>query len=210
MARSRGARGTIASVRSVARCFISTAVVAAILGAPTAAAASIRTTATIFRAFTSTGVPAIHTRSKSGYCYTGSSTVDRDDAWRCFVGNYIYDPCFSSSHAHGVVVCPNLEVNGGIEIRLTRPLPPGFADPGVPSLKDQPWNIELTSGQHCGFSSGASNVVHGQRLNYFCGAGSHDGLWGYPNRRSEPWTILIGPFTATSLHERRAIRHVWM
>jgi hypothetical protein len=48
------------------------------------------------------------------------------------------------------------------------------------------------------------------RLNYFCGAGSHDGLWEYPNRRSEPWTILIAPFTATSLHQRRAVRRVWM
>jgi hypothetical protein len=48
------------------------------------------------------------------------------------------------------------------------------------------------------------------RLNYFCENGGNNGLWGYPDRRSEPWTILIAPFTARSLHERRAIRHAWM
>lgn len=185
-------------------------VLAATLAVPAGAAASTRTTVTIFRAFTSTGAPRIHTRWKSGYCYTGSLSAGRDDAWRCFVGNYIYDPCFSSAVARGVVVCPNLQVNGGIEIRLTRRLPQGMANPAPPSLHEQPWNIELTSGRHCAFSSGASNVAQGRRLNYFCGMNNPNGLWGYPDRRSEPWRILIGPFTATSLSQQRAIREVWM
>jgi hypothetical protein len=197
-------------MRSVARRLILPAVAVATLGLPTCAAAHSKTTATIFRAFTSNGTPTIHTRSKSGYCWTGSLTAVRNDAWRCFVGNYIYDPCFSSSHAHGIVVCPNLQVNGGIEIRLTRRLPQRFANHPTPSLSDQPWNIELISGKHCAFSSGATTLVHGERLNYFCGVGNNNGLWGYANRRSEPWTILIAPFNATTLHDRRAIRHVWM
>jgi hypothetical protein len=60
------------------------------------------------------------------------------------------------------------------------------------------------------FASGATAVVHGVRLNYFCGARCNYGLWGYPRRRFQPWTILIGPFNAKVLHARRAIRHVWM
>jgi hypothetical protein len=101
-------------------------------------------------------------------------------------------------------------VNGGIRIRLTRALPRRFADPGAPSLRDQPWNIELASGRHCAFSSGASNLIHGIRLNYFCARPAHFGLWGFPNRRAEPWTIWSAAFTATSLQQRRAIRHAWM
>jgi hypothetical protein len=177
---------------------------------PPTAVAHNTTTATIFQAFTSSGSPTIHTRSKSGYCFTGSLTANRADAWRCFVGNYIYDPCFSSTLAGGVVVCPNLQVNGGIEIHLTKRLPLGMANAGALSLREQPWNIELTSGRHCAFSGGASNVTQGKRLNYFCGSNFHDGLWGYPDRRAQPWTILIGPFTATSLSQRRGIRKVWM
>jgi hypothetical protein len=108
------------------------------------------------------------------------------------------------------VVCPNTQVAGGIKIHLTRSLPLGSADPGKPSLRNQPWDIELVSGRHFQLASGATNVVHGVRLNYFCGASCNYGLWGYPRRRTEPWTILIGPFTARPLHRRLAIRHVWM
>ena len=176
--------------------------------APGAAQKVTRTT--VFQAFTQDGAPTIPVRSKAGYCWTGSLTINRGDAWRCFVGNYIYDPCFSSQHASGVVICPNLQLSSGISIRLTRPLPQQYGDPGVPSLGDQPWNIELASGRHCALASGASNVVHGIRLNYFCGSSSHFGLWGFPNRRAEPWTIWSAPFTATSLHQRRPIRHAWM
>jgi hypothetical protein len=171
---------------------------------------SAKTTATIFQAFTFTGAPTIHTGTKPGHCYTGSLTIDRNDAWRCFVGNTIYDPCFSSSRAHGVVICPNPQLKGGVEIRLTSGLPHAFANTRMQSLKDQPWDIQLTSGRYCSFSSGASEVVRGKRLNYFCGPGTKYGLWGFPRRSSEPWTIFIGPLTATSLHDRRAIRHVWM
>lgn len=186
------------------------AVVGSVLGLPASAFARTKTTATVFQAFTSMGAPTIHTQSKSGHCYTGSLTINRNDAWRCFVGNYLLDPCFSSTQARGVVICPNLQVTGGVEIRLTKPLPRTQADGGSPSLRDQPWNIQLTNGRHFAFASGASSLVHGVRLNYFCGAGCNYGLWGYPRRRSEPWTILVGAFNATALHDRQAIRHAWM
>ncbi len=177
---------------------------------PASVAARSGTVATVFQAFSSGGTPAIPTRPRSGYCYTGSLAINRADAWRCFVRNFIYDPCFSSPHVPGVVVCPTSEVTAGIEIHLTRRLPRGSADTGQPSLRNQPWDIELTNGQHFQFASGASNVVHGVRLNYFCGPKCSYGLWGYPRRTTQPWTILVAPFNAKTLHERRAIRHVWM
>lgn len=197
-------------MRGATRALTVFAVLAASIVATAPASARPRTQATIFEAFTSTGAPTIPVKVKSGYCYTGSLTINRNDAWRCLTGNFLYDPCFSSAKAPSVVICPNLQVNGGIEIRLTKPLPRHQADPGVPSLAHQPWDVLLENGKHCAFSSGASNELHGLRLNYFCASKTRYGLWGYPNRHVEPWTILSGPALAKSLHTRRAIRHAWM
>lgn len=174
-------------------------------------AAVARTTETLFHPFTSSGSPTIRTRSKRGHCFTGSGATDRRDAWRCLSGNDLFDPCFSSPRAHGVVICPNVNVTGGIELHLTRPLPEQFADTGSPSLRNPPWDIQLANGRHFGFNSGMGTIVDGRRDNYFCGsAGCNLALWGSPRRATEPWTILIAPFTATSLHHRTTIRHVWM
>jgi hypothetical protein len=180
------------------------------LAVPVYAAARTQTAETVFQPFTAAGIPTLQTTSKSGYCYTGSLAVNRSDAWRCFVGNFILDPCFSSPRVGGEVVCPGINLSSGIEIRLTKPLPTGMADPGKPSLRHEPWDIQLADGVHFLLSSGASNVVDGKRLNYFCGPKCSVGLWGYPRRSTEPWTILVAPVNAKSLHARQAIRHVWM
>jgi hypothetical protein len=98
----------------------------------------------------------------------------------------------------------------GIEIHLTKPLPHSGGDNQKPSLHAQPWAIELESGQRCVFASGVSSAIQGQRLNYFCGAHSTQGLWGYPVRSGQPWTIYQAPFSATTLSDRIAIKHAWM
>lgn len=194
-----------------------------------------RTTVTVFRAFTPTGAATLPTRSVSGYCWTGSIAADRSDAWRCLSGHWIYDPCFSSSAAPGIVLCPNMQVTSDVEIRLTRPLPSAQRDTATASIHSIPWLIELDvpSSQapgrvFCEFATGASSVVktavpNDVRLNYYCSGGSYStmGLWGLPRRTSGQWTIRITPATAKTLalHEVAktleqartiAIRHVWM
>lgn len=170
----------------------------------------LRTKASVFYAFTSRGRPRLRTVSKRGRCWTGSLAAQRGDALRCFVRNEILDPCFSSKRAPGVVVCPNAQITAEIEIHLTRPLPRRLTRYGSPpSIFDQPWDIELTNGRHCVLSSGASNIVDGKRLNFFCTGRVRYGLWGLPNEKTEPWTILDDPFDAKRLHVWRAIRHVW-
>jgi hypothetical protein len=193
-----------------ARRSVLVAIAFATLGAPAAATARTHTIETIFHPFKSDGTPTIHVHSKSGYCYSGSLAINRDDAWRCFTGNFLYDPCFSSPLVPGKVLCPGVNVTSGVEIKLTRGLPKRYADSGKPSLKQQPWDIQLTDGRHFQYSSGASNFVDGKRLNYFCGATCPVGLWGFPRRHTQPWTIVIARVTAKSLRTRRAIRHVWM
>lgn len=131
--------------------------------------------------------------------------------WRCRTGNYLHDPCFSSAYASGIVLCPDAPwLKTGVKIRLTTTLPYAHGNRSAPSLRAEPWAIELYGGRHCLFSSGASNVVQGKRLNYFCGASSQEGLWGFPYRGSEPWTILIAPLPASVLSELAAVRRAWM
>lgn len=194
---------------------------AGLLAIPTAATASLGgTKVTVFHAFTASGRPTLPTKSLTGYCWTGSLTADRDDAWRCLVGNGLYDPCFSSAAAPAVVLCPNYKLTTDIEIHLTRPLPLKQADRGGPSVHIQPWLIELEASTvpnvgppRCEFSSGATNVIDGKRLNYFCtgGAFSTMGLWGFPNREMSEWFILMTPTNAKSLSGGTdiAIRHAW-
>jgi hypothetical protein len=102
----------------------------------------------------------------------------------------------------------------GIEIRLTKPLPTRQPSYVAPSLKEDPWAIQTASGADCVLASGAGpRPIHGQGLNYFCGSSSSPGaigLWGYPNRASQPWTIFSAPGNATVLSHRVAILHAWM
>ena len=173
------------------------------------AQATGQTTATVYEAFSYHGVVEPNVTSASGYCFTSSDVTRRDDAWRCFVGNSLFDPCFSSQFAFGIVVCPIPWQGSGTEIHLTKPLPKSGSHT-VPSLSLQPWAVETVSGSFCMLSSGASNLVHGQRLNYFCGRSAKQGLWGFPSRKKQPWTILIAPFNAKVLKHRVALVHAWM
>ncbi len=176
---------------------------------PSASAGTV-TTATVFRAFSDHGPIVPRVRVKSGYCWESSAVTVRDDAWRCFVGNLIYDPCFSSAFAPGVVVCPTPWNDTGVEIRLSKPLPKGFGHT-APSRALQPWAIQTASGADCVLASGAGPpAIHGNRLNYYCGPESKAGLWGFPDRTTEPWTILSAAVDATVLSRRVAIRRAWM
>jgi hypothetical protein len=125
--------------------------------------------------------------------------------------NQIEDPCFSATITAKTVICPVAPWDQtGIKIRLTRPLPRKYADHAPPSLRTQPWALELYDGKRATFEEGASNVAEGHRLNYFFGPSSKEGLWGYPSRSAEPWTILAAPFGAHTLSVRVAIRRAWM
>lgn len=201
--RRRGPR-----LRRVTSC----ALVALALGASTAArpsgaVAAAHTTATVYHAFSYHGLVVPRVSVVAGYCWENSNVTRRRDAWRCFVGNDILDPCFSSALAFGVVVCPRPWSDTGVEIELSKPLPQPTSQ-AAPSLALPPWAIQTAARADCLLSSGASSVIHGHRLNYFCG--TQVGLWGFPRRTSQPWTILSAPVNATALTHRVAIAHAWM
>ena len=165
---------------------------------PASAAARLISKVTVFHAFTASGAPAFKTRKVSGYCWTGSIAADRSDAWRCFVGNDIYAPCFSSALAPGYVACPDANLNKGIRIKLTRKLPLKYANHRRPSVKARPWLLETVSGRRWEFVTGATNQINGRAADYFS-RGSSAALWGLPDRHAQPWTIYWAPMNATRM-----------
>jgi hypothetical protein len=178
------------------------------LATPAAQAGAVRTKTHIYEAFTATGKAAIHiTKTMDGSCYIGSFAAARDDAWRCLSGNDLYDPCFSSDRAKGIVLCVVAPwQRSGVKIKLTKPLPKPYA--GKPSTSGLPWGIETTAGLKCVFATGGTTAIGGVRANYGC-ATSKEWLWGSPSRKLQPWTIYIAPFDAKKLSTRAKIAVAW-
>jgi hypothetical protein len=112
------------------------------LAAPTIAA---RTSTMIFNA------KSMHvTARESGYCWTTSIASHRSDAYRCMTGNSIHDPCFTRSQRS--VVCPtDLASNSGIEVSLTKPLPPPQRQAAANA-----WQMQLRSGEMCNIGTGTT------------------------------------------------------
>jgi hypothetical protein len=139
-----------------------------------------------------------------GYCWTTSENIP--GAWRCFVGNFIHDPCFTGPvrEAEKTVVCPNEGpwTGTGIEIQLTCPLPYEAITEEVRheegGTTGMPWTLELTDGSHCVLLNGASSEVAHLRFNYTCKPDNLD-LYGPPDRSSSTWTIYAGPANASQL-----------
>jgi hypothetical protein len=192
----------------------------ALMALAASAPAATASVVTVFHAFTPAGTPTLAVRSTHGYCWTGSIAADRRDAWRCFVGNDIHDPCFSAAAAPGVVVCPNPALTEATEIRLSKPLPTAMADHGVASVHSRPWLIELavsrvpgTAGARCELVTGATSAVGGVPESYFCTGRALEsmGLWGAPHQGAPGWSIRIAPDSTKSLaHATRvAVAHMW-
>lgn len=176
-----------------------------------ATASGERTKLTIYEPFTSSGAPSVRVTSTiRGHCWTGSLATRRGDAWRCMSGNFIDDPCFSSTSATGVVLCPATGPwsSAAIEIRLTRSLPRKYGNKGKPSTAGLPWALVTTSGWKCVLATGATTVVDGRRANYAC-RGTKDWLWGAPMRRREPWRIDAASVSARKLSRTVSISAAW-
>lgn len=147
---------------------------------------------------------------QEGYCWTESLSSWQPDAWRCMVANRIYDPCFGTSTADNPVICgasPQGDASG-FRLKLTQPLPARKAPPAGTHA----WMLELADGVTCGFLTGASTGVEGERANYGCTDGWYilgepqpDAVWTARQARIE--VSRQGPALMDSA--RVAIRRVW-
>jgi uncharacterized low-complexity protein len=182
----------------------------ALLTAAVASASAHHTQAHIYNPFTASGSPAKHvTKTVHGSCWEGSLAAGRSDAWRCMSGNFIYDPCFSSAKASGIVLCANAPwSNKVIEIKLTKGLPTSMGNPHGASTKGLPWALQTTSGKKCQLVTGATSAIGKNRANYVCGK-SKDWLWGNPIRSSQPWKIFTAHVNAKKLSRKVGIKAAW-
>jgi hypothetical protein len=129
----------------------------------------------------------------SGSCSMGASlALDRVDAWRCSVGNSIYDPCFSAAPHATTVTCgatPQQPVGFPVKLASALPTHPGARD-------NQAWVVKLGDGVECVFVTGATFGISGQRANYACS--DRDWLLGDPVQGRVWTTVKMTLQTGTS------------
>jgi len=178
--------------------------------ATTPTTATAATESRIFTPVSLSGTPTIKiTKTADGRCWEGSLVAPRREAWRCFLGNDIEDPCFTAGYED--VICPTGGpwTGEGIEIRLSEPVSsaPNTNESQQPESVN-PWALELTDGKRCILASGATSVVDSLRQNYLCLPLGSLSLYGSPKRETTPWTIYSGTASASQL-TTTTIRVVW-
>lgn len=170
------------------------AAVLALVLVASAGAAAQTTRVQVYRPFVNGKLAPGLTIAKTarGSCFSGSSADPRKDAWRCFIGNFIIDPCFSDAAVRSWVACPADGTPFGtriVRLNLTKPLPRKFGNRGAPG-EGNPWALKLPGGKVCTFLTGATFAYHGKRANYGCTKTVF--LAGSPNRSKPTWTITLG------------------
>jgi hypothetical protein len=128
------------------------------------------------------------TQKASGSCWTHSLVSGRGDAWRCFEGSDILDPCFAGAPQALIVACAQSPFSHRLVLlSLKKPLSDSQnATTRRLEPKGEPWGLRLTNGDTCVFATGATDVVAGERMNYAC---ARDGwIIGAPDRSTAVWT----------------------
>jgi|SRR5271166_5000622 len=107
------------------------------------------------------GFRATTTVSHAG-CEPGSEAIGQ--AYRCFAGNFLYDPCWAVRAAVPTVLC--LAYPWSVTaIRLEVDAPLGAIPAAVAS---EPWGVELANGQRCELLQGAHSLFDGRVIDYYC------------------------------------------
>lgn len=101
-------------------------------------------------------------------CEPGSEAIGQ--AYRCFAGNGVYDPCWAEKAAAPTVLCvADPWLRTAAQLRVSSPLSPIPGEGGASTGQaDQPWGVQLTSGQRCVLAQGAHNAFNGQVIDYYC------------------------------------------
>jgi len=96
-------------------------------------------------------------------CIPGSEAIGQ--AYRCFAGNHIYDPCWAVKTAAPTVLC--LEYPWSVtaaRLSVTGQLSPIPYQGGI----GEPWGVELADGRRCVLLQGAHPVYDGRIVDYYC------------------------------------------
>jgi hypothetical protein len=186
---------------ALALCILAAAAIALGVEATLAAAA---TKVERYRAWSPDGDPVVSEFiERRGDCNSSSSATGRSDAWRCFAGSNILDPCFENPVHDGEVMCvrsPWARTGTLLTSRLDR-------RDRFP-IKTGPWYLVIRWGLRCGFVGGATTVVRGFRLNYVCGPrGPY--LFGRPIRTRPTWRMRMSRNPNGPRLRRVPVRAAW-
>jgi hypothetical protein len=105
-------------------------------------------------------------------CEPGSEVVGA--AYRCFGSdNGVYDPCWADStnpNTPAAVCLLDPWSPQVIRILLAQPVDAAGAadDPPSNPATDEPWDVQLSTGQHCSSVQGTHDSFGGQVVDYFC------------------------------------------
>jgi hypothetical protein len=151
--------------------------------------------------------PGVHvTEARRGYCWTTSDVESRRYAWRCFRGNHIHDPCFSSARRAQFVLCPVEPWSSDVlRLRLTRALPPWQQSSYNPRF---PAGVWTTTGKRCIYADGATSEIEGKPITYGC-LGGGGVLVGFANRSSRTWAISYARSYKAHRLSRVGITEAW-
>jgi hypothetical protein len=146
-------------------------------------------------------------KNARGYCWTSSIADARQNAFRCFVGNYIHDPCFANQTGSSTfVLCPlYLPTSKVLRINLTKHLPTNPARPDP--TRYPPWAVQLEDGRWCELFTGATGDVAGMRIAYGCTGGGV--LLGSPRRSTATWSIFYAQSATSRQFRTVGIRAAW-
>jgi pimeloyl-ACP methyl ester carboxylesterase len=103
-------------------------------------------------------------------CSPGSDSVG--DAYRCFSGNGVYDPCWADQTRPSTtaVICQRAPWDTTVtRLTLAQALAP-FPGPPMPIDRNAPWGVQLTTGERCLAAQGAHDNFNGRVVDYTCGS----------------------------------------
>lgn len=132
--------------------------------------------------------PIIVQKEVAGQCWQQSQRIKREDAWRCMVGEVIYDPCFVKPFgSHKEAICPQSPwIGASVKINLLSALD-NSQHAELDMSEAYPWAIELTTGEKCQ-AVDEGGVYDGLAIRYHCD--SQTILLGHVQRCKAEWSIL--------------------
>jgi hypothetical protein len=193
----------VQGVLSLAGCALLTAITACGSGSPAAASQrteSQRTETVYVSPVTASGVATAGYRTTNhaggANCEPGSEAIGQ--AYRCFAGNLVYDPCWAEKAAAPTVLCmPAPWSRTDARLTVSSALTAIPSEGGI----DEPWGVQLRDGQRCALVQGAHNVFGGRPLDYYCSPGlsllrglrKAGGIWVLDGVFTKSGRITSGP-----------------
>jgi len=116
-----------------------------------------------------------------GQCWTTSIAAPSPNAYRCFQGNKILDPCFAAPHPANPLqlACLAAPWSRAVMLQVSGRLPA----PASGTTVSRPWALQLSNGVRCVASTGTVPAVAGVNLTYHCADGADAALGGVSGSR---------------------------